>query len=598
MAEEQCAYAAPGAGVEEKEEDMARKTVIVGGVAGGATTAARLRRLDEDREILVLERGDYISYANCGLPYYVGEVIRERDGLLLQSPELMRQRFNIEVRVRHEVLSLDPQAKRIQVKNLTDGQMYEESYDDLVLATGSSPLLPPIPGIEHKAIMRLWTVPDTDAIKAAVDRLCSSRREGESAPRAVVIGGGFIGLEMAENLHARGLEVALVEMQNQVMAPLDPEMAAILHRHMEDQGVELHLGDGTSSFADKDGAVEVCLQSGKRLVADLVILALGVRPNSELAKAAGLELNIRGGIVVDKAFRTSQPDIYAVGDVIEVDMPLTGARTMIPLAGPANKQARILADNLAGLPAKEYVGTYGTAVAKVFDWTAASTGLNEKQLLAMGREKGRDFHSLCLLQKSHAGYYPAPGVMLLKLLFGPSGEIFGGQIVGQEGADKRIDTLATVMSMGGNVHQLARLELAYAPPYSSAKDPVNMLGFAAENVLDGKVDFVTWQEIRAQEALPEEQRGYYVLDVTEEGERQAFAYPGSYHIPLGELRQRLDELPKDKPLAVYCAVGIRANTACRILRQRGFADAAILAGGNSLYKLSFPQDEGQEVKKN
>ena len=554
---------------------MAKKTLIIGGVAGGATTAARLRRRDENRQIIIFERGEYISYANCGLPYYIGDAIKSRDALILQTPELMKSRFNIDVRVYNEVTRILPDDKRVVVRNLKTGESYEESYDDLVIATGSSPIKPPIPGIDGDNIFTLWTIPDTDKIKGYLQ---------EKRPKsAAVIGGGFIGLEMAENLHAAGVHVSIIEMQDQVMAPLDREMANLLHENMEMNQVELILGDGVKEFHNEGDKVNISLGSGKNIEADMVILSIGVKPNSELASEAGLELNPRKGIVVDENLRTSVSDIYAVGDVIGVDNYITREKTMIPLAGPANKQARILADNLSG-DHKIYNGSLGTNVAKVFDLNAASTGLNEKQLKSMGKVKGTDYETILINQKSHAGYYPGATTLTLKLIFDNEGGILGGQIVGQDGVDKRIDTLATTIRLGGTIYDLEELELSYAPPFSSAKDPVNMLGFTAENVLRKMVSFMEWDELDELISNKEKETEYTVLDVTEEMERMVFAIPCSYNIPVGQLRSRMAELDKNKIIIIYCAIGVRSYNAARILMQNGFENVMVLSGGTAFYK--------------
>lgn len=554
---------------------MAKKTVIIGGVAGGATTAARLRRREESMQIVMLERGDYISYANCGLPYYVGDVIKSRDALLLQTPEAMKKKYNIDVRVASEVMKIIPKQKKIQIKNRRTNEVYEETYDNLVLATGSSPVRPPIPGIQAENIVTVWTVPDTDVIKSYITE--------KKVRRVAVIGGGFIGLEMAENLHEQGLEVSLIEMQNQVMAPLDLDMANLIHENMRRNQIQLILEDGVKEFHHKEGSTTIELASGASIEAELIILAIGVRPNSELAKQAGIAVNQRGGVIVDEYLQTSIPDIYAVGDVIEVTQYITKEQTMIPLAGPANKQARILADNLAG-DKKAYHGTMGTAVAKVFDLDVASVGLNEKQLKAMGKIKNQDYYVALINQKSHAGYYPGATPLTLKMIFDKKGHIFGGQMVGQEGVDKRIDTLATTMRLNGTIYDLVELELAYAPPFSSAKDPVNMLGFVAENILNGLVRLIEWNEVDALIANQDKQKEYTILDVTEEVERMVFAIPGSYHIPLGQLRERMNELDRDKLIIPYCAIGVRSYNAARMLMQNGFEQVAVLAGGTSFYK--------------
>lgn len=562
---------------------MSKKVLIIGGVAGGATTAARLRRLDESLEIIMFERGEYISYANCGLPYHIGNVIKERDALLLQTPEAMKAKFNIDVRVNNEVLSIDRDRKTVRVKKVKTGEEYEESYDVLVISTGSSPLKPPIPGIDGPGIFTLWTVPDTDRIKKFV---------AEQKPkRAAVIGGGFIGLEMAENLHKVGCEVTVVEMMNQVMAPIDFEMAQLVHENMRMNNVRLELGNGVKQFEHKDGVTFITLQDGKIVEADLVILSIGIRPNSQLAKESGLELNAKGGIVVNEHLKTSDPDVYAVGDVIEVEEFALKNKTMIPLAGPANKQGRICANNIAkeaghlGGALENYNGTQGTSIAQVFDLSVSAVGLNEKALKAQGKELNKDYFVTIINQKSHAGYYPGATPLTLKLIFGGDGKIFGAQIVGQEGADKRIDTIATTMRLGGTVHDLAELELAYAPPYSSAKDPVNMLGFVAENILEGVTSFIGWNELEELEKSGRDD--YIILDVMEDMERLVFQIPNSCHIPLGQLRQRMGELDKSKLIIPYCAIGVRSYNAARMLMNNGFEKVKVLPGGTSFYKSVY-----------
>lgn len=566
---------------------MAKKTLIIGGVAGGATTAARLRRRDENMQIVMFERGDYISYANCGLPYYIGDAIKSRDALLLQTPEAMKKKFNIDVRIASEVTRILPEEKKIVVKNLRTGESYEETYDNLVLATGSSPIKPPIPGINGDNIFTLWTVNDTDTIKAYLQ---------EKKPKtAAVIGGGFIGLEMAENLCNAGLQVSIIEMQDQVMAPVDKEMANLLHENLMMNNVELILGDGVKAFHNENGSTRIELVSGNVVEADMVVLSIGVRPNSELAKEAGIEQNNRKGIVVNEYLQTSKEDIYAVGDVIGVENYVTKETTMIPLAGPANKQARILADNLCG-DKKKYNGSLGTTVAKVFDLNVASVGLNEKQLISMGKEKGKDYFTVLIQQKSHAGYYPGATPITLKMLFDKEGKIFGGQIVGQDGVDKRIDTLATTIRLNGSIYDLEELELAYAPPFSSAKDPINMLGFVAENVLRGMVHFIEWNELDAMMGDTERKDDYIILDVTEEMERMVFSIPSSYHIPLGQLHSRFEELDKSKLIIPYCAVGVRSYNAARVLMQNGFERVAVLSGGTQFYKSMHYDEKQKEMK--
>lgn len=555
---------------------MSKKVLVVGGVAGGATTVARLRRLDEDLEIILFERGKYISFANCGLPYYIGGTIESRDALLVQTPEAMEQRFNIDVRTKSEVTKIYRDDKEVEVKDLNTGNIYRESYDILVLSPGSTPLKPPIPGIDLPNIFTLWNIPDTDAIKGYVEENCPKK--------AVVVGGGFIGLEMAENLYALGLEVSIVEMLNQVMAPLDFEMAEIVHEHIKLKGGKLYLSDGVKKFEYKDGKTYVILQSGISIEADLVILSIGVRPNSQLAKDAGLDINERGGIVVDEYLRTSDRNIYALGDAIEVVDLVNKNKTMVPLAGPANKQGRIVADNIAGINEK-YNGTQGTSVAKIFDITVATTGNNEKTLNKLGKKYKKDYLISFIHAKSHAGYYPKALPLTIKLIFDLKGKILGAQIVGYDGVDKRIDVLATAIRFNGTIYDLKELELAYAPPYSSAKDPVNMSGFVAEDILNGDVEPILWNEIKD---LDKEKT--IILDVREEEERKIGYIDGSINIPLGELRDRINELDKDKTIIVYCAIGLRGYIGARILKQNGFK-VKNFCGGFTTYKNLFCKED-------
>ena len=558
---------------------MTEKVVIIGGVAGGASCAARLRRLNEEMEIVLLERGDHISYANCGLPYRTGGVIASKEALLLQTPQMMKDRFNVDVRIHNEVTAIDRAAKTLTIKNTTTQELMTESYDTLVIATGSSPVRPPIKGIDSDKIMTLWTVNDTDRILNKIQE--------SHAKRAAVIGGGFIGLEMAENLKHAGLDVSIIEMTDQVMAPLDYEMAQLLHENIMQNGVHLHLNNGVDSFQDTGDQVEITLKDGTKVQADFVILSIGVRPNSQIAKDAGLTLNARGGIVVDEHLVTSDPSIYAVGDVIEVEDYIFKDRTMIPLAGPANKQGRIAADNIAG-GKESYHGTQGSAVAKVFDLTAASTGANEKTLLRRGLVKGKDYEQVIIVQNSHAGYYPGALPMVIKLLFSMDGKkIYGAQIVGREGVDKRIDTIATTLRLGGSVNDLESLELSYAPPYSSAKDPVNMAGFTAANVLNGIVRFADWDVI-------EKNPDALLLDIREEAEVTAFEIPGAVNIPLGQLRSRLNELDPAKEIITFCAVGVRSYNAARILMNHGFTNVKVYPGGTKFYRSTHPEDTPAE----
>jgi NADPH-dependent 2,4-dienoyl-CoA reductase/sulfur reductase-like enzyme/rhodanese-related sulfurtransferase len=542
------------------------KVVIIGGVAGGASAAARLRRLDEKAEILILEKGDFISFANCGLPYHVGGVIPERRALFLQSPKSMKVRYNIDVRLKNEVVSINRQEKTVTVKKLESGETYKEPYDKLIIATGSVPVRPNIPGIDSQKIKTIWSVNDTDDILGLISK--------ENVKSAVVVGGGFIGLEMAENLTALGIKVSVVEMLDQVMPPIDYEMAVLVHNQLEAKGVDLYLSDGVTSFND-NGVIEVNLKSGTKLEAGLVILAAGVRPNSALARDAGLETGQRGAIAVDDSLRTSDNDIYAVGDVIEVTDFIFGDKTAIPLAGPANKQGRIAADNIAGLNSV-YKGTQGSSVVKVFDLTVASTGANEKALI----KRGIEYEKVYVVQNSHANYFPGAKQMTIKLLFSPDGKkIYGAQIVGYDGVDKRIDVIATTIRLGGSVYDLKDLELAYAPPYSSAKDPVNMAGFVAENLLSSKVRFCDWDEVdKDKDAL--------LIDVRELSEVNSFAVPGALNITLGELRGKINELLpyKNRHIIIFCAVGVRAYNAYRILVQNGFENVSVYPGGSKFYK--------------
>ncbi|MDO4803331.1 MAG: FAD-dependent oxidoreductase [Lachnospiraceae bacterium] len=565
------------------------KTIIIGGVAGGATAATRLRRLDEQMEIVLLERGDYISYANCGLPYYIGDVIKDRENLLLQTPENMKAKFNIDVRIRSEVTAINRDGKFVTIRK-SDGSVYDESYDELVIATGSSPLRPPIPGIDSEGIYTLWTVNDTDRIRKIVDE--------KEIKSAAVIGGGFIGLEMAENLHARGLHVSIIEAMNQVMAPIDWEMAQLLHRNIRANGAALYLGDGVKSFSANDGAVTITLASGKEITADMVILSIGVRANSLLAKEADLPVNSRGGIIVSDSMQTEDEHIWAVGDAVEITRFGSDEKAMIALAGPANKQGRIVAGNIAARynPGMEnlagtYKGTQGTSVAKVFDMTAASVGLNEKTLIASGKIKSKDYITEIITQKSHAGYYPMATDIYIKLIFEPDGKILGAQIVGPDGVDKRIDTISVAIRLGATAEQLMDLEMAYAPPYSSAKDPVNMAGFVAENIMKGLMKLRNPMEL---DALRKEGK-VNILDIRENLEVQSWAMDGARHIPLGELRARIEELSdwkaEEKEICILCGGGVRSWNAARALAGNGFADVSVLEGGIGFYRAVTEESE-------
>jgi NADPH-dependent 2,4-dienoyl-CoA reductase/sulfur reductase-like enzyme/peroxiredoxin family protein/TusA-related sulfurtransferase/rhodanese-related sulfurtransferase len=557
---------------------MSKKIVIIGGVAGGASTAARLRRKDETAQIILLERGEYISYANCGLPYHVGDVIQDREALLLQTPEKMKGRFNVDVRIKNEVTAIDRKNKTITIKKVDTGEVYNESYDTLVISTGSSPIRPALPGIDSEKVMTLWTIPDTDLIREKIQK--------ENIRETVVIGGGFIGLEMAENLQLAGSRVTVVEMLNQVMAPMDFEMAQLIQEHLILSGTELILEDGVAGFEDTANGIKIKLSSGKEIETQLVLLSIGVRPNSGLAKEAGLELNTRGGIVVDDNLLTSDPDIYAIGDVIEVTDFISKEKTMVPLAGPANKQGRICADNIAGGKVS-FNGTQGTSVAKIFDLTAATTGSNEKILQKRGLQKGTDYEVVYVNQNHHAGYYPGATPMVIKLIFSKDGQkIYGAQIVGRDGVDKRIDVLATAIRLNGSIQDLTELELAYAPPYSSAKDPVNMAGYTAENVINGLVKFCDWDFI--EKSKPED---VILLDIREDMERLAYKLNNTLDIPLGTLRDRLDEIDRFKTVVTFCSIGVRSYNAARILMENGFENVLLYPAGTSFYRGTHYKEE-------
>ncbi len=544
--------------------------VIVGGVAGGAGTAARLRRLDESAEIIMFERGEYISYANCGLPYYAGEVITERSRLFVMTPEKFKESLNVDVKVLHEVESINRTAKTVHVKNLKSGSVYDQYYDTLILSPGAAPMRPPIPGIDDPAILSLRSVSDIDAIKAKID-LAETKR-------AVVVGGGFIGLEMAENMKERGLEVTVVEALEQVMNVIDYDMAAIVQQHMRDKGITLQLKDGVSAFERRGSALSVKLASGVSIDTDLVILSIGVRPDTAIARTADLALAQNGAIKVDQYFTTSDPSIRAVGDAIEFMSPLLGTAITVPLAGPANKQARLCADNIVKGNVSPYGGTIATSIAKIFDLTVASTGLTEKNL----QRANLPFAQAVTHAGSHAGYYPKSLQLCVKILYHPeTGKLWGGQAVGFDGVDKRIDVLAAYIKKDGTVTDLAEFEQAYAPPFSSAKDPVNMVGFIAENVFDGFSKTVTWRE--AEELR---KNGAFMLDVRSREEFSLGAMEKAYNIPHTELRTRLAEVPHDKPVVVMCAIGLRGYLAERILRQNSFDNAVNLTGGYKTWKAA------------
>jgi len=544
---------------------MTRKVLIVGGVAGGASAAARLRRLDENAEIILFERGRYISFANCGLPYYVGGEITDKAALTLQTPQSFKAWFNVDTRVFHEVTDINKKAKTVSVKNHQTGETYTESYDKLILSPGAEPVKPSIEGIGSDKIFTLRNIPDTYRIKEYI--------EANKPQSAVVIGGGYIGVEMAENLHEAGLSVTLIEMLDQVIAPLDYDMACDVHQYIESRGVNLILKNGVKSIADKDDYLTVTLNEGK-IRTDMLIMAIGVRPESGLAKEAGLVVSERGCIIVSDDMLTSDPDIYAVGDAIEITDFVTGHKGFIPLAGPANKQGRIAADNICGL-GSHYTGTQGSAILKVFDMTVAATGINEKTAKRLGLDYDKSF----TYSASHAGYYPGAVNMSIKTVFEKNtGKILGAQITGFDGVDKRCDVFAVAIRAGMTAYDLTKLELCYAPPYSSAKDPVNMAGFVIENLLTSKVKNFHWHDV---EALPRD-GSVTLLDVRTPREYANGKIDGFANIPLDDLRNRLSELDKTKPVYATCQIGLRGYIAARILSQNGF-DVYNLSGGYRLY---------------
>ena len=544
------------------------KVIIIGGVAGGATTAARIRRVDESAEIILLEKGKYISYANCGLPYYIGGVIEEREKLFVQTPEAFSTRFRVDVRTENEVIFIDRKRKTVTVRQSSE-DTYEESYDKLLISTGASPVRPPLPGIDLSGIFTLRNVADTDKIKAYID---------SHAPRqAVVVGAGFIGLEMAENLHAQGAKVSIVEMGNQVMAPIDFSMASLVHQHLMDKGVNLYLEQAVASFERDGKGLKVTFKNGQSIAADIVILSIGVRPETNLARAAGLTVGPAGGIAVNDYLQTSDESIYAIGDAIEYRHPITGKPWLNYLAGPANRQGRIAADNILGAEIP-YEGSIGTSIAKVFDMTVASTGLPGKRL----RVEGIDYMSSTIHPSSHAGYYPDAMPMSIKITFDKqTGRLYGGQIVGYDGVDKRIDELALVIKHEGTIYDLMKVEQAYAPPFSSAKDPVALAGYVAEDIIIGKTNPIYWRELRDIEM-----ENKFLLDVRTPDEFALGTLPGAVNIPLDELRDRLTELPKDRMIYTFCAVGLRGYLAYRILTQHGFEKVRNLSGGLKTYRAA------------
>lgn len=552
------------------------KVIIIGGVAGGASCAARLRRMDEEAEILMVERGPYVSYANCGLPYHVGGAIEQESSLLVATEQMFKGLFKVDCRTNCEALGIDAANKTVELKNRLTGETTTESYDKLVLSPGAAPIRPPLPGIDLPGIFSVRTVPDARAMREWLDREEQEDRTGmdhytgfqtvTKPRRAVVVGGGFIGLEMVENLIHRGLEVTLVERMSQVMPPLDPEMARLVERYMEKHEVQLALNDSVAGFEETDnGALEVLTESGKRHPADIVILAIGVKPETALANRAGLELGQRGGIRVDEQMRTSDPDIFAVGDAVEVKDFVTGEWTLIPLAGPANRQGRIAADVLVGRDAR-YRGTQGTSICQIFEAAIAQTGVSEKTLIRLG---DTDYEKIYLYPNSHAGYYPGAKMLAIKILFRKSnGNVLGAQILGEDGVPKRIDSFAMAIQMGCTIYDLEESELCYAPPFGSAKDPVNFGGMVAANILREDMPVAHWEQVGDG----------FVLDVRNPPELEVESVPGAVNIPLPELRSRLEELPRDREILVTCRSAVRAYYATRILLQNGFKVRNISGG--------------------
>ena len=545
------------------------KIIIVGGVAGGATAAARMRRDTENAEIILFEKGKYISYANCGLPYYIGGVITDRERLFVQTPEAFGIRFNIDVRINQEVKSVDPVVKKVTVCT-ADGRTYTETYDKLLLSPGANPVRPPLPGIDAKGIFTLRNVDDTDAVKAYL--------QTHSVKRAIIVGGGVIGLEMAEKLVRAGVSVAVVERADQVMAPIDFSMAALVHEHLQQKGVRLYLKQAVEAFTEKNGGVTVRLKSGQNLQVDMVILSIGVRPAIKLAQNAGLKIGETGGIYVNEYLQTSAKGIYAVGDAIEYPHPVTKKPWLNYLAGPANRQARIVADNIVYGNKIKYEGSIGTSIAKVFDLTVASTGLPAKRL----KQMGIPCLSATIHSSSHAGYYPGASQISIKITFAPdNGRLYGAQVVGRDGVDKRIDQYALIIKRGGTVYDLTNTEHAYAPPFSSAKDPVAISGYVAGNILSGKMFPLYWRELKQSDLS-----NVTLVDVRTADEFALGAIDGAINIPLDDMRKRMSMIPKNKPVWVYCGVGLRGYLASNILKDNGYDDVHNLIGGLRTYKAA------------
>ena len=555
------------------------KVVIVGGVAGGASTAARLRRMDENAEIVLLERGAYISFANCGLPYYIGNVIPDRDKLLVVTPDEFNDMFHVDTRINNEVVKINRAEKTVTVKNVVSGEEYTEAYDKLVLSPGAAPIIPPVAGHDLPGVFSLRNIPDMDHIKSFINE--------KKPARAVVVGGGFIGLELAENLHHLGIQVTVIEMMNQVMAPLDYEMAAMVHQHLQFKQVRLALGDGLKAIAEDGRALQVTLQSDRKVDAEMVILSIGVRPENQLAKDAGLELGQRGTIVTNDFMQTSDPNVYAIGDAAEVTQYQTGKATTLPLAGPASKQGRIVADHITGHNVK-FNGVQGTSIVKVFDLTVATTGMNSRQLEA----DGIPYKTAIIHASNHAGYYPGASPMAFKLVFAPDGKVLGAQVVGIEGVDKRVDVIATAIHAGMTVFDLEELELAYAPPFSSSRDPVNIIGFVASNILRGDVETIEWNDVKSLDRNAD-----FILDVRNPEELMIGMIDGAKNIPLSQIRERINDIPKNRRVVVYCQAGQRAYFASRILKQHGY-NVVNLNGGFKTYSHAVERQSNFDIFEN
>ncbi|MGM0441987.1 MAG: CoA-disulfide reductase [Elusimicrobiota bacterium] len=555
------------------------KVLIIGGVAGGATSAARLRRMDENARIILFEKDDHISYANCGLPYYTGGVIKNKENILLQTPESFRDRYNVDVRVKNEVTDINRKKKEVVVRDLATDREYTESYDKIILSSGSEVLLPPIEGIENNKVFTVRNVADGDKIKNFIEK--------ENPEHATVVGGGYIGLEMAENLYNRGINITILEMAGQLVSPLDFEMSAEVHRHLKSKNIEFYLKEELVKIEDKDGRLNTEFKSGKNLDTDMIIVSVGIKPNTRLAKRAGLKLAESGGIKVDRQMRTSDEDIYALGDAVEIWDPVFDVGRNIPLAGPANKQARIVADNIATGESCEFKGAVGTAIAKVFDISVGVTGFSAKFMEAMDM----DYESVIIHRADHAGYYPGSNPLSIKINFNDEGKLLGGQVVGFSGVDKATETLSVIRQNGLTVDELKDMEQAYAPPFSSAKSPVNIAGFVADNVLKNRAKFVSWEAV--EKASPEDT---VILDVRTEDEVMLGKIPGSVNIPVNELRENLDSLPQDQKIYVYCSVGQRSYVAARILLQNGFEKVYNISGGYKTWENATMKQSNENLK--